>query len=489
MGGIVGGVVGQSQDTQRTATMSLLINPLEGNPFSPVGRGDQLINMRTEAELVKSTTVAEIVNDQLDADLEVSALFGPLRVTTPENTQILDIEYSDSDASVAVERAQAVGEAFLEYRQRRAQAGADSQRVRVEEQIQDRLAERQEAIDELADSGETPADDSLLGEQVRSLTAQIDLLRARLIDLQSVPPNPGEVITPASVPPQSRYGMGLILGAAGLIAGAGTGTALALMRLKAAGRFHRPDDLVRLGMPVLGIVDAQAIPSHLDDAVLVEPSDDLRRLRNSLVNLVPNRAFTLLISSPTGEEMEGVALGLASAFAHANYPTLLVALDHRRTVSRNETSTSDLPGLSDVLEGTITTAKATLAISETLALLPPGTAGQHDEADMLLSPEMANLLTEHKNRGFVVILSSSDVSHVRTMAVASMVDFVALEAQEGLTTHRSMNAAIGDCGVFPGELLGAIYVHSTTHPRQRSNAIRNGGEPSFLIDPQPKSPV
>ena len=72
-----------------TSSASVLINPLEGNPYSPDSQGDSLVALETEAQIVSSDEVtketAALLKDGSTLDLlqkGVSALVQP-------NTQII----------------------------------------------------------------------------------------------------------------------------------------------------------------------------------------------------------------------------------------------------------------------------------------------------------------------------------------------------------------------------------------------------------------
>src|SRR3954471_24516535 len=58
-GTALGVAAGLRRAEDHTARASILVSPLDGNPFNPNGRGDDLINLETEAKLVSSDSVAE----------------------------------------------------------------------------------------------------------------------------------------------------------------------------------------------------------------------------------------------------------------------------------------------------------------------------------------------------------------------------------------------------------------------------------------------
>ena len=65
-----------------TAQASILVSPLDGNPFYPSGRGDDLINLETEAQLVQSDSVANAVAERIGDPGTASDLLSGLDVTS-----------------------------------------------------------------------------------------------------------------------------------------------------------------------------------------------------------------------------------------------------------------------------------------------------------------------------------------------------------------------------------------------------------------------
>ena len=106
LGAVLDAAVGLRRAEDHTARASILVSPLTGNPFSPGGRGDDLLNLETEAQLVSSDQVARAVAARIgDRVTTTAGLLADLDVSVPPNTQILTLEYTASSDSVAVSRA------------------------------------------------------------------------------------------------------------------------------------------------------------------------------------------------------------------------------------------------------------------------------------------------------------------------------------------------------------------------------------------------
>jgi polysaccharide biosynthesis transport protein len=81
---VIGVASGLLLPASSKATATVLISPLDGNPYSTNGRGDDLTNLQSEAALVQADAVEQVVRQKLR-----SADRSRVRVTVPPNTQVL----------------------------------------------------------------------------------------------------------------------------------------------------------------------------------------------------------------------------------------------------------------------------------------------------------------------------------------------------------------------------------------------------------------
>lgn len=229
LGALVGAVVGLRLGGVHAASASVLVAPLNGNPYSPSGNGTALVNLETEAQLVSSSDVVQEVQQKVGSDS--SALLSGLTVTVPSNTQILTIEYSSKSSESSVRVAQAFADSYLDYRVRRATALVQSQVDQINTQIaslekqQSRLGNRLDDVDQ--NSGQA----SVLRAQLESATSQLDQLKVNLADLQSASLDPGQVIAPAALPAPPAVPLWAIGALAGLLAGVVLGVLLGSLSL------------------------------------------------------------------------------------------------------------------------------------------------------------------------------------------------------------------------------------------------------------------
>src|SRR5829696_9237733 len=119
VGAAVGALVGQRMSTVLVANATILVNPLDGNPFSTKGSGDDLENLETEAQLIQSNDVARMVQKREGKAAPIPDILAGLEVSVPPNTQILEIDYASRASAVSLSRAQWFAEEYLAYREGR----------------------------------------------------------------------------------------------------------------------------------------------------------------------------------------------------------------------------------------------------------------------------------------------------------------------------------------------------------------------------------
>ena len=152
---ILGAVLGRARRAvvhRLVAKATILVNPLDGNPFSTKGSGDDLINLETEAQLVQSDDVARLVQKRERVPTLLPDILAGLQVSVPPNTQILDIEYSSNASEISRSRAQLFATEYLAYREQRAKSLVASQTKRLEEQLQARRKEQPTLARQLSDA-------------------------------------------------------------------------------------------------------------------------------------------------------------------------------------------------------------------------------------------------------------------------------------------------------------------------------------------------
>jgi capsular polysaccharide biosynthesis protein len=216
--------------TKYSATTSLVVSAGVSNPFT--GTKEE-VNIRTEQEILGSRQVAERASEALGVDLVPgSFLLSQVDVAAPSGSQVLQVTVSASSPSEAAKAADALSEAYLEFRRE----GADTVVDGYLEKIDGQLAELQAG----------PRDDA-----TNSLIATLQQQRLSLLLSSS---EPGRIIGEAEVP-SSPSTPGLIVSlAGGIVGGIVLGIGAALLR-------ERTDPLVRSADRLEKIVGAVPLVS------------------------------------------------------------------------------------------------------------------------------------------------------------------------------------------------------------------------------------
>jgi succinoglycan biosynthesis transport protein ExoP len=214
-----------------TSHASVLVQPLASGAGSVVGaRTDGAINLDTEAQILKSTNVAESVQKQLNTKASTSALISRLSVAVPANSSVMTIAYKASSSARAAAGAQAFAQAYLANRA--ATANAD-----VKQQVNSYLKQRaalQAGLLAVTHRLQIEAVTSSAGIYDRSqkdlITAEIQDLNSNLNTLQGQVVIPGQIIGAAVAPSQPSGPNPQLYIVSGIIAGLVIGLLLGLAR-------------------------------------------------------------------------------------------------------------------------------------------------------------------------------------------------------------------------------------------------------------------
>lgn len=413
--GGLGAAVGAWQSRGATATAVVLVAPLEGNPFSPEGQGEELVNLESEAQLVRSENVATLVARDLGQAVDVSDLLAGVSVAVPVNTQILEINYTAGSGAVAASRAQAFAEQFLSYRQERTENLTAGRRSRVLTQVEEETRRLNRLVASL-DDAQSPSEQTLLAGRVEALSAQIAELRGQLAELSVGSIDPGQVVTPATAP---TGGSPLVLlgGIGGLLVGLVGGVSLVVARGWLSGGLRRPEEVTTLGLPVAARVPVEELYPGYE-------GESLRLLRAAvLARLTPGAQGTCVVvartTSVTGEDPAPLTLALAHAAARSAVPTVLIDLTGAATTG---------PGLLEVLRGRADLDAALAAPAEHLEVLA---VGADDAAldDLVVAPAMRRVLRGCTARAELVLVATPPLDTPTGRALLEMADALVAEVR------------------------------------------------------------
>lgn len=295
-GAAAGALAGLALVSLGTATYEgrsvVAVTAVNDNPL--VASGQRAVSVETESQVVTSTSVAGQAATALEWRGTTAELLAHVRVSSPRDSQILEIAFTASNPERAAEGADAFADAYLSYRSAVAQSRIDDLVGRLNAQI-------------TALGGNEGGDPTV--------AALVQQLRQQVTQLQTTVISAGQLISRAE-PPRDASGPGTpVLLAMGLAVGTVAGLCAALLRAQRDPRVH----------------DAQAVEERLGVPVVAEvprdgDQDAYRALAAKLTapdGRLAARAV-LLVSADAGERPHSSPRDLARALARSGFSTLLV---------------------------------------------------------------------------------------------------------------------------------------------------------------------
>jgi Mrp family chromosome partitioning ATPase/capsular polysaccharide biosynthesis protein len=459
---VIGVASGLLLPASAKATATVLISPLDGNPYSTNGRGDDLTNLQSEAALVQADAVEQVVRQKLR-----SADRSRVSVTVPPNTQVLQITYTGSSATAARDGAQAFANGYLAYRTQRAQSVLDDRSNKLREQEKKVQQELTTATKRLTTA--SAAQKSFFRQRITAYNNQLGVIDEQSNDIAATPVTSGSVITPAQPPNGSLTARAAMFGGAGLAVGLFAGLLIALALERSDRRLRDVRTVQRLGVPVLSTVSSSG-GLVLVTAPKSRAGEAYRRLRAAVVASVQERPVTLLVTSATPAASATLtSSNLAVALAHAGSATIMV------DASFSETSPSALfglgqsKGLSDVLmRGTDPTQLLVHADSQ-LRLLPRG-PGAGAAAERFSGPRMRETVRLLRDKAEYILINAPSVHDANAQALCTLADAVLIVVTLGQTTRADIEQAYTEA-----ERAGAIVIGTVV---EDSRVRRPGGRDS-----------
>jgi Mrp family chromosome partitioning ATPase/capsular polysaccharide biosynthesis protein len=446
-------------DEQSSATAKILLTPLEGNPFYPSSRGEQLVNLETEAQALRSTAVATLAKEQLDSELSESELLAQVDVSVPVNTQILEVTFTAGNEDTAVAGAQAFADSYLAFRQTNAQELIDEQTAELDQQIAAAEQQLTTLATELSTLNPNSARGRVIVEEMGTISSTIASLTATSTDLTTRSTQPGELVTPAAVEGTGPITPKGLLPILGLLFGAALGLLIGLVRSRSDDRVREPSDVLDLGVTLLGTLawDDPASPNDSRDQVSIN-DDEYRKLRVAVLALEKKRPFTLVVASATSESTGPLTVvNLSTSLARAGLDTVVIDATSRGRGPATVLDPDNHTGLAEVLLGDAVLTEALSPVAPLLWVLPPGD-GIGDVADMFVGGEMARLIEAAKDHCDVVVVATDTAQQGVAQSLADMSDAVIVETEQDRTTRAELERAARTMALLGGSFLGTVFL-------------------------------
>jgi len=452
LGGVGGYLAAGSLPAVSTATSTILLNPLEGNAYRPGGSGEDLINLTTEAQVMRSDAVVEAVATSLAWAGDPRDLLAGVSVSVLTNTQILKVTFEDEDPDRAVAAAQSFAETFLEFRTTRAQASIDAQRGLLEDQITVRQEELTGLATELAAAEAGGSEATLLSARIQTLTSQLTTLNAQVADLAATTLDAGQVVVLATLEPASPLSL------AALLPFAAAGLAGALVIGAAFVRWHRnwpvrsTSDLTSLHLRTLAVLpDVPMTLSPWDEGLPAEIPD----LRRRVLSYLSGESHHMVLMASAEPASTTLSVPLARAMGRAGLRTILVDTTTRLHLPGGATPTTGT--LSQLIRGGADVEPTLLEASDGVLVLPTGS--ELDPAALALrGPAVDEVFRQLSARCDLIILHADDADSELGRVMAAAARHVVLEARLHETHAAALRSVVSACYTTGATLLGVVAI-------------------------------
>lgn len=436
----------------------------------------QPLNLATEAELIGSAAVAEIVADNLNIEAPARSLLGSISVDQPTDTEILHISYFSADPVEAQSLAAAFANAYLEFRKETVNETILKAAENIEAQISELVGELNEVNRQLEGLSESDPNRSVLEVRANLLSAQITPLQLELVSLPE-DVTVGRVIQPAPFPAAPVSPNHVVNGSFGLVAGLALGVGLAFLRDRLSDRLHSTEEAeAYLEAPVLASIPRVSAWRRRREAFLVTAvqwrspaAEAYRVLRTNVLSAAEAVGVnTIAVTSAyAGEGKSTTTANLAVVLARAGKRVTLVSADLRRPRLHEFFKREGEPGLIEVLAGKATldeTLQTVMLPARTfdtgaanIRLLPSGRVPE-DPTELIASQMMPKVIDELERESDIVLIDLPPVLPLTdALVVAAETKYVLVVIGPKADNRQTVTAARQQLDRVGARIIGGVF--------------------------------
>lgn len=310
--------------TTATATSVVNIAAITSDPYSASRSASGLVDMQTEAASVQSMAVAERAAGLLGDGTEPRDIRGRLSVSAIDSTTIMRISVTSLSAARAQAQADAVADAFLEYRSEQATKRITSVLLQDQSRLEALREQLSEANERLL-AAEAGSLDAVQAETDRQLlTLQVNAVLDRTSSFEGVDTSGGQVLTRAADNALAYAPDRVMVGGGAVLVGAALGLVGAFVRQARDRRVHVGVDVVAAGAgPVVARLTGPVDPRSAHDL------DQLRIVREWVLSspTLPDGQGTLaFLEDPSTAGAWDVTADLARTLAEAEHPVRVIVV-------------------------------------------------------------------------------------------------------------------------------------------------------------------
>ncbi len=466
------------QPATYSSSTTVFLRPLAGNALSSqtIKSSQQVTTaMTTEAALVDSVTVLDLVNRQLGTNISTGS--GQVTAEVPPNTQTIEVTFTASTPAKAQAGAGAVANALLKTRSSRAISVREAQLRALRSQAE-AAAKNLEAAGNAAAQAKPSAAST---QQVQLYAAELNDLQTSINRTKAQGSNSGSVIRPAALPSsRSSIDPWLIVAVCGLL-GLGLGAALAIWRERTDDRLKASDGPSASGVPILTVAPSQISErrnrDHVDGVV-----EAFRTARAALLAAAPPPKAISLAASDGYDDAGFVGLNLARSLSRAGYTVTLVCANPEWQVD------DSLPvvagsSLHDLLTSTDAPIPSLPRVGN-LGVLAYGDAESSDP-DLLAGPRFTQIVRKLKQESDFTLVVANPVAAPGGLAVSLATDCLALTGTKGYTTKSQISRDAGQAQGLGVPVLGVVVVDHGRQGRRRRPSVKYAEDSSHEVAQAP----
>ena len=449
------------------SSTSVLVQAVDQDTNAQGGRTKGTVNLDTEAQLVGSGAVAAKAAELLRTSRSPVDLAKDVTVEVPANTTVLVITFQANMPQDAQSGSHAFAEAYLRNREETAQNSLNQQIKTLTTKVKQLTTTLTGINARLSRAAKGSSDESNLQSLRNNSQNQLNSLTSRLNDLTTTAVGAGSIISDARLPDTPSSPNPMINIATGGMIGLLLGLALAFLRERVDRRLRTASDVRDRGrMSVLAALDERTTP-HFDDVLQPYGAGGrvFNRLRNEiLASLRPDDQIIVVTGASRGSAATLVAANLAAALARTGSDVVLIGAHLPDSVVdaaplARMFGVSAMPGLSDLLAGRVSLARALQRTPRIPSLRVITTGGAATAAGLMQSQRLKDTLEALRRQGgYVVIEAPSTSSSADAQSLASLADAAILAVELRRSRRPALLDAAEQLQRVGTPLLGAVVL-------------------------------
>jgi Mrp family chromosome partitioning ATPase/capsular polysaccharide biosynthesis protein len=375
-----GGAFGYLRSVHKvySSTATVLVTATGADDLTRVasGRTAGSVNLDTEAQVIRSSAVADAARDLLKSSSPTATLVRAISVRVPPNSSVVQISYKGSSPAAAQQGAQAFAQAYLSARSASASAALEAEIQALQKQLSESNAELQAVTSKVASLDPSSPERAFAVAQQSVLVTKISSINSQLGPLLATKISPGQIITPAILPERSSSPSRSLVGPSGVMLGLLLGVGLAVLLERFDPRVWRSADVARLAG--LGVLAEIPLGRRRVTSALLSPERRggraVRRLRNALLMGSQRGQVIVVAGTSRGPGCGVVAANLAASLSRGGASVALVCSDFTSRVSTGVLGLESAPGLAEVLVSgaSLETVEQRPIKTPGLRVVPPG---------------------------------------------------------------------------------------------------------------------